>query len=375
MTQVPLLDLKAQYQTIRDEVQKAVLQVLESQHFILGPEVSQLEKQMAEYCGVPYAAGVSSGTDALLLALMAEKVGPGDEVITTPYTFFATAGSIVRLGAKPVFVDILPGTFNLDPGAVEKKITPRTRAIMPVHLFGQLADMEPLVTLASRKGIAVIEDAAQAIGAEANGKKAGSFGDYGCFSFFPSKNLGGAGDGGLIVTSKPEKNARVLLLRNHGAHPKYFHDEVGGNFRLDAMQAAILRVKLRHLDDWNEARRSNAKRYEEHFKSLGLTASGNVQAPRITPGHVCNQYIVRVRERDRLKGFLKEKGIETEIYYPLPMHLQKCFSGLAYKQGDFPESEKAALETLALPIYPELKPDQLTYVAETIALFYKSLHA
>lgn len=372
MNQVPLLDLKAQYKKIREEIQEAVLQVLDSQHFILGPEVTSLERSAAAYCGVPYAAGVSSGTDALLLALMAEKIGPGDEVITTPYTFFATAGSIHRVGATPVFVDILPDTFNIDPDAIEEKVTPRTRAIMPVHLFGQLADMDKIGEIAVRRNLAVIEDAAQAIGAQRNGRKAGSFGDYGCFSFFPSKNLGGAGDGGLVVTSQVEKSKRVTLLRNHGASPKYYHDEVGGNFRLDALQAAILRIKLRYLDAWNEARRINAGRYEELFKSIGLIASEKLKSPHIAPGHVCNQYVIRVRERDRLKAFLKDKGVETEIYYPLPMHLQKCFSSLGGREGDFPESEKAAKETLALPVYPELNQDQLLYVAETIALFYRN---
>ncbi len=372
MTQVPLLDLKSQYATIREDIQKVVLSVLESQHFILGPEVAGLEKEIASYCGVPYAAAVSSGTDALLLAMMAERIGQGDEVITTPYTFFATAGSIARLGAIPVFVDILPGTFNIDPRQVESRITPRTKAIMPVHLFGQVADMTPILSLASSRKIVVIEDAAQAIGAEVNGKKAGSFGDYGCFSFFPSKNLGGAGDGGMITARDAEKNARIVLLRNHGAQPKYFHQEVGGNFRLDAIQAAVLRVKLRYLDVWNQGRRQNAALYQKHFESLGLIQSGLLHPPFIGSGHVCNQYVIQTARRDELKRYLKENGIETEIYYPAPMHLQKCFSGLGYKAGAFPVSEKAAQETLALPVYPELKPEQIAHVAETICHFYKS---
>jgi len=385
MNTVPLLDLKAQYATIRDEVRTAIDRVLESQYFILGPEVQALEKEVAAYSQCGYGIGVSSGTDALLVALMALNIGPGDEVITTPYTFFATAGSIARLGAKPVFVDIDPATYNLDPSPIEAAITPRTRAIMPVHLFGQMADMDPIMVLANRHGLDVIEDAAQAIGSEYKGRRAGSIGHLGCFSFFPSKNLGGFGDGGMVVTNDPDLAQRVNILRKHGAQPKYHHKFVGGNFRLDAIQAAVLRVKLKHLDEWTAGRQRNADRYRELFdqepttKDQGRTSS-DADSPAkpfvvghpssVTTRHIYNQFVVRCARRDELMAYLKARGIGCEVYYPLPLHLQECFADLGYELGDSPVSERAAQETLALPIYPELTADQQRTVVEAIMQFY-----
>lgn len=367
---VPLLDLQAQYGPIRTEVREAIDRVCDSQQFILGPEVQALEQAVAAYCGARFAIGVSSGTDALLAALMAIRTGPGDEVITSPYSFFATAGVIVRLGAHPVFVDIDPKTFNLDPAAISAKITSRTKAIMPVHLFGRCADMEPIIAIAKSNGIHVIEDAAQAIGAQdQQGRRAGTIGDLGCFSFFPSKNLGAFGDGGMLVTND-ERLAEILkVLRVHGGKPKYYHRIVGGNFRLDALQAAILRVKLKYLTAWTEARRYNARQYRLLFEEKGLSkcASG----PEDSPGHIYNQYVARFPDRDRLQGFLREKGVETEVYYPLPLHLQEYFQGLGYSRGDFPESEAAACEALALPVYPELTEEQQRYVVERIREFYQ----
>jgi len=345
---------------------------VESQYFIMGPQVKECQEAVAKYCNCKHAVGVSSGTDALIISLMAEGVGPGDEVITTPYTFFATVGSIARLGAKPVFVDIDPVTFNIDPAGIESRITDRTKVIIPVHLYGQMADMDPIMEIANKHGLAVIEDAAQAIGSEYKGRRAGSMGTYGCFSFFPSKNLGGFGDGGMVVTQDAEKAEKMAVLRNHGSKPKYYHKLIGGNFRLDTLQAAVVKVKLGHLDSWTVGRQSNANRYNALFEQAGLIKNGQVRLPEIVASrHIFNQYVIRVEKRDELRNYLKEKSIGVEIYYPVPMHLQECFASLGYKEGDFPESEKAANETLALPIYPELSDEQAAYVVECIGAFYK----
>lgn len=357
---VPLLDLKAQYAPIRDEILEAVTRVCDSQQFILGPEVAAFEKEVAEFCGVRHAIGLSSGTDALLVALMAIGVGPGDEVVTTAFSFFATAGVIARLGARPVFVDIEPRSFNIDPDAVAAAITPRTRAIMPVHLFGRCCDMDPIMQVARARGIVVIEDAAQAIGArDGQGRQAGTIGDIGCFSFFPSKNLGAFGDAGLAVTNDTTLAERLRMLRVHGSHPKYYHRLVGGNFRLDAIQAAVLRVKLRYLDKWSAARRANAARYRELFAADSVP---DVVLPEDVPGHIYNQFVVRVSRRDALRKAVTEAGVGTEIYYPVPLHLQECFASLGWKEGSLPESETAAAQVLALPIYPELTADQQAHV-------------
>jgi len=362
---VPLLDLKSQYAQIRDEVREVIDRICESQHFILGPEVAALEDEIATFSGTRFGVGVSSGTDALLIALMAAEVGPGDEVITTPYTFFATAGAIARLGARPVFVDIDPVTFNMDPELAVNAITERTKAILPVHLYGQCAEMTPLLNAVSRKNILIIEDAAQAIGAHDRiGRKAGSMGNMGCFSFFPSKNLGAFGDGGMVVTSDEHLDEILRALRVHGSKPKYYHKRIGGNFRLDALQAAILRVKLKYLPEWSNARRNNAERYRNLFEEAALT--DRIGLPKDALGHIYNQFIIRCQERDRLREFLAEKGIGTEIYYPLPLHLQECFGYLGYHDGDFPHAEAAAKETLALPIYPELVEEQQGYVVRCV---------
>jgi len=360
--QVPLLDLKTQYETIRDEVLAAVSEVLESQQCIGGPKVAELEEKIAALSDCKYAVGASSGTDAILNSLMSLDIGPGDEVITTPFTFFATVGCIVRTGAKPVFVDIDPRTFNINPELIESAITKKTKAIMPVHLFGQVADMDPIMEVASKYNLAVIEDAAQSITSTYKGRKAGSVGIVGCFSFFPSKNLGCAGDGGMIVTKDEDLYNRLKIMRNHGANPKYYHKFVGGNFRLDPIQAAVLLVKLPHLDDWSQARRGNAAYYDGKF------AGTVVETPYIAPDclSIYNQYVIRVPKRDELFAYLKERDIGCEIYYPRPMHLQECFAHLGYSKGDFPEAEKAAKEVLALPIYPELTIHQQEYVVETI---------
>lgn len=369
MTRVPLLDLKGQYSAIRSEIREAIDRVVESQHFILGPEVEALERDIAAFCGVRFAIGLSSGTDALLAALMALGTGPGDEVITTPYSFFATAGVIARVGARPVFADIDPKTFNLDGAAVAKKITPRTKAIMPVHLFGQCAEIESVIDVAKSKGIQIVEDAAQAIGAAfKNGKRAGTVGDIGCFSFFPSKNLGGFGDGGMAITNDADLAEKLSVLRVHGSKPRYYHKVVGGNFRLDALQAAVLRVKLKYLPQWTEMRRENASRYRSLIQGTPLAAM--VRVPEDSPGHIYNQFVVRVNDRDKLRSFLSEKGIETEIYYPVPLHLQDCFAELGYRTGDFPNAETAARDSLALPIFPELAPEQQQYVIDQIKNFY-----
>ncbi len=369
---VPLLDLKAQYQTIRSEIEAAIAPVIESQYFIMGPQVKACEEAIAKYCQCAHAVGVTSGTDALLIALMAENIGPGDEVITTPYTFFATAGSIARLGAKPVFADIDPVTFNIRPDLIEKRITARTKAIMPVHLFGQVADMDPIMDIARRRNLVVIEDAAQAIGAENKGRRAGSIGHYGCFSFFPSKNLGCFGDGGMVTTNDPARAEKLAILRAHGSKPKYYHKIIGGNFRLDTLQAAVVAAKLPHLDGWSRGRQSNAARYHKLFEAAGLVKSGQVGLPKIPADrHIFNQFVIRVGPRDKLLAFLKGRDIGTEVYYPVPLHLQECFAYLGHKAGDFPESEKAARETMALPIYPELSDEQARYVVSCIAEFHR----
>ncbi|MEE8450386.1 MAG: DegT/DnrJ/EryC1/StrS family aminotransferase, partial [Thermoguttaceae bacterium] len=369
---VPLLDLKAQYATIKAEIQEAVEAVLQSQWFILGPTVKQCEERIAEYCRCKGAVGVSSGSDALLVSLMAENIGPGDEVITTPYTFFATAGCIARLGATPVFVDIRPDTYNIDPTQIESRISEKTKVIMPVHLYGQCADMDPIMEIAGRHGLKVIEDAAQAIGSETKGRRAGSMGDYGCFSFFPSKNLGAGGDGGMVVMQDEALTERVSMLRGHGSKPKYYHPLIGGNFRLDAMQAAIVTAKLAHLDAWSAGRKANADRYRALFEASGLTGNGTVQVPleESDGRHIYNQFVIRVPKRDELRKFLSENKIGTEVYYPVPLHLQECFADLGYKQGDMPHSEKAADETLALPIYPELTEEQARCVVACIGRFF-----
>ncbi len=372
ITQVPLLDLKAQYATIREEARAAVDRVMESQYFILGPEVEGLESEAAAYSGCRFGIGVSSGTDALLLALMALGVGPGDEVITTPFTFFATAGSIHRLGARPVFVDIEPAGFNIDPAKIEAAVTGKTKAIIPVHLFGQCAEMDPILEIARRRRLAVVEDAAQAIGSELGGRRAGSMGAAGCFSFFPSKNLGGFGDGGMITTGDEALAKRMRMLRNHGAEPKYYHKLVGGNFRLDALQAAVLRVKLKRLDAWSAARAGNAARYRAMFKAAGL--EGFLACPPELPGrrHIYNQFSIRTARRDAVKAALAARKVGHDIYYPVPLHLQECFAELGYRPGALPESELAAAEVLALPIYPELTEDQQQYVVDAVAAGVKS---
>lgn len=369
---VPLLDLRAQYDAIRTDVEAAIQRVVESQHFILGPEVAALEREAAAYCGCGSAVGVSSGTDALLVALMALDVGPGDEVVTTPFTFFATAGVIARLGARTVFVDIDPATYNIDPSGIEAALTSQTKAIIPVHLFGRLADMDAVMRIAGAAHVPVVEDAAQAIGArDARGRQAGAIGDMGCFSFFPSKNLGAFGDAGMVTTQDEALDSRLRQLRVHGMEPKYYHSMVGGNFRLDALQAAVLRVKLQHLDSWHESRRENAARYRTLFEEYDL--GQHVTLPEDVPGHIYNQFVIRVHDRDALRSHLAAAGVGTEIYYPLPLHLQECFADLGYGAGDFPHSERAAREVLALPIFPELTEDDLRHVTAAIARFYAEL--
>jgi dTDP-4-amino-4,6-dideoxygalactose transaminase len=387
MTNVPLLDLKAQFAQIRAEVMPVIEQVCSSQRFILGEQVLGLEEEVARYCASAAGIGVSSGTDALLLALMALEVGVGDEIITSPFTFFATAGTIARLGARPVFCDIDPATFNLSPAAVQtfidrecsvqngklvhRRTGGRVRGLMPVHLYGQAADMGSLMAIARQCHLKVIEDAAQAIGTEYQGTRVGSIGDIGCFSFFPSKNLGAFGDAGLCTTNDPELAESMRVLRVHGGKPKYFHSVIGGNFRLDELQAAVLRVKLKYLDGWTTARQRNAAFYDESF--AGLRLADKILTPKATAHgrHIFNQYVVRVEQRDKLKDYLAQRNIGTEIYYPVPLHLQKCFEYLKHSPGDFPESERAARETLALPIYPELDETQLRHVVATMAEFYR----
>lgn len=371
INKVPLLDLRGQYAAIKEEVAEAMSRVTESQQFILGPEVEALEREIAQYCGCEYAVGVSSGTDALLAALMALGISTGDEVITTPFSFFATAGSILRVGATVVFTDIEPHTFNMDPEKVAAAITPRTRAIIPVHLFGQSADMGPIMEIAGKHSLAVIEDAAQAIGSEYFGKRVGGIGTVGCFSFFPSKNLGAFGDGGIVTTNDPELAQRMKVIRNQGANPKYFHSVLGGNFRLDAIQAAVLRVKLRYLDSWTEMRRANAEFYTRRLLELGLAENRVVPPKVVFERHVHNQYVILAEDRDGLRAFLNDNGVATEIYYPKCLHLQDCVMDGRYSKGDFPVSEEAAGRVLALPIFPELSVDQKEYVVSKIWEFYR----
>lgn len=386
--EVPLLDLKAQYTSIEQEVMDVLREVCASQKFILGAHVSELEQRVAEYSQCRFGIGVSSGTDALLVALMALDVGPGDEVITSPYTFFATGGAVARLCARPLFCDIDPTTYNLSPTAVEnlirdigelrngelynRKTGGRIKVLLPVHLFGQVADMAPLLEIAQANGLKVVEDAAQAIGSEYSGdRRAGSMGDIGCFSFFPSKNLGAFGDGGLCATNDPALAERLKILRAHGAKPKYYHAVIGGNFRLDEIQAAILLVKFKYLDRWTAGRQKNAAFYDEAFERAGL--SGQVSTPVVMPGyrHIYNQYVIRVQNRDGLKKHLTDAQIGNEVYYPVPLHAQQCFAYLGYQEGDCPESSRAARETVAIPIYPELTDAQQQHVVDTIAAFYR----
>ncbi len=382
---VPLLDLKPQYRALKTELDAALLRVAESQHFILGPEVKALEAAAAKYSGCKHGIGISSGTDALLIALMALDIGNGDAVITTPYTFFATAGTLARVGARPLFVDIDPATFNISPAAIEKFIATQcekkggqlvhrssgttVRALMPVHLYGQVADMSSIMAIAKANGLRVIEDAAQAIGSEdAQGRRACSIGDIGCLSFFPTKNLGAFGDAGMCVTNDDALASRLEILRVHGGKPKYYHKVIGGNFRLDEIQAAVLNVKLPHLDAWTAGRQRNAAFYDAAFKRAGL-GDKIVTPPAGRGRHIYNQYCIRAKRRDELRAFLAEQGVGTEIYYPLALHMQECFAYLGHQPQDFPESARAAQESLALPIYPELTEDQLQYVVDSIARF------
>jgi dTDP-4-amino-4,6-dideoxygalactose transaminase len=375
---VPLLDLKAQYKTIKDDIIKVTEEIFESQYFILGPHVDKLEKEIAAYCRTHHATGVSSGTDALLISLMAADIKPDDRVITTPYTFFATAGSIVRAGAKPVFVDIDPDTYNISADCMNMVISDmneeermRLKAVIPVHLYGQCADMQSILKIAGEYDLIVIEDAAQAIGAEHDKIRAGSMGDFGCFSFFPSKNLGAFGDGGIVTTNSEKFHDKLRILRAHGGKPKYYHKIIGGNFRLDALQAAIVSIKLAHLDDWTKARQENARKYRELFANAGLEDVVKLP-PEKENRHIYNQFVISVNEkRDELRLFLTDAKIGTEIYYPVPLHLQECFASLNYKKGDLPASEYAAAHTLALPVYPELSDDQQVYVVEKIKEFVR----
>ena len=386
--QVPLLDLKPQYATFKDEVLSAIAKVCDSQHFILGPQVTKLEQDVAAYCHAGHGIGVSSGTDALLLALMALGIGPGDEVITTPYTFFATAGTIARTGARPVFCDINPESFNMDPAAVAHFVSTKCeqrdgwlvnlatggtiKAIMPVHLYGQVAHMDALLAIARNHGLKIIEDAAQAIGSDdAKDRRACSFGDIGCLSFFPTKNLGAFGDAGMCVTNDAELAERMRVLRVHGGKPKYYHSMIGGNFRIDELQAAVLNVKLPHLDAWSTARQRNAAYYDGAFAKASIGEFVRTPLSERGSRHIYNQYVIRVRNRDALRQHLAGAGVGTEIYYPVPLHLQQCFEYLGYKAGDFPHAEAAANETLALPIFPELTTEQLQYVVDSIAGFYR----
>jgi dTDP-4-amino-4,6-dideoxygalactose transaminase len=386
---VPLLDLKSQYKSIRQKLDKAVIEVAESQYFILGPEVKKMEERFNSFLNVKYSIGVSSGTDALLLALMAIDLRPGEEVIVPTYSFFATAGVVSRMNAVPVFVDIDPVSFNINPNKIEEKITSKTRAIIPVHLYGQCADMDPIMEIAKNNNLIVIEDGAQAISSQyKDGRCAGTIGDIGCYSFFPSKNLGCYGDGGLIVTNDDDLEQLIRIKRVHGGEPKYFHKVIGGNFRLDAIQAAVLNVKLPYLNGWSADRRKNAKRYNELFVEAGLAEetgrikfdeSNSVLLPKavykdiggLTNYHIYNQYIIRIEKRDELQKFLSDNEIITEIYYPVPFHVQECFSDLGYKRGDFPLAEETGDTSLALPIYPELTDEQLVYVVDTIKKFIK----
>jgi dTDP-4-amino-4,6-dideoxygalactose transaminase len=365
-TTVKLLDLVPQYESMKEEIRAAVDDVLSTQQFILGPKVAELETAVAAYCAAPHAVGVASGSDAILLALMALGIGEGDEVVTTPYTFFSTVSSITRLGARPVFADIDPRTFNVDPALVAKAVTPKTRAVLVVHLYGQTCEMDPIMELAGARGIPVVEDACQSIGALYKGRSAGAIGAAGCLSFFPSKNLGGFGDGGMVLTGDGALAEKVRVLRVHGSREKYHHELVGINSRLDALQAAVLLVKMRRLEAWHEGRRRNAAHYDARLRGIDA-----VTTPYVEPHNrsVYNQYVIRARRRDELRAFLGAQGIGTEVYYPVPLHLQKCFAFLGGAAGDFPRAEAAARETLALPIYPELAPAQLDYVVSKIREF------
>lgn len=386
--QVPLLDLKAQYQTLKSEIEEMLLRVAESQWLIFGPELDALEKTLAEYCNCDYAIGVSSGTDALLMALMAFDIGHGDEVILPTYSFFATAGVVARLNAKPVFVDSDPISFNIDPELIEKVITEKTKAIITVHLYGQSAEMDKIIEIANNYNLPVIEDGAQAIGAQyKDHRKVGSIGKIGCFSFYPTKNLGGFGDGGLVTTNNPILAIKLKQMRNHGMEPKYYHKFVGGNFRLDAIQAGVLNIKFRKLESWHQARRNNAEYYSNCFKTEGLSEfpgqqtyndNNKVLIPQplykdcgAANYHIYNQYIIRVEKRDELRSYLADKGISTEIYYPVPFHRQECFANYNFNDSDFPVANKFAAESIALPIYPELQKEQIKYVVDTIAEFMK----
>ncbi len=383
---VPLLDLKPQYHALKDELDAAMLKVAESQYFILGPATRALEERVAAYCGARHGIGISSGTDALLVALMALDIGAGDEVVTSPYTFFATGGTIARVGARPVFVDIDPATFNISiklledflasscerkaDGLYNRATGGRVRALMPVHLYGQSADMDPLMALARKYDLRVIEDAAQAIGSEyAGGRRVGSIGDVGCLSFFPTKNLGAFGDAGMCVTNDDALAAKIRMLRVHGMEPKYYHALIGGNFRIDEIQAAVLAVKLGHLDSWHEGRQRNAAFYDKAFKAAGLAGTVTLPARQQGYRHIFNQYVIRVPKRDALRAYLSECGIGTEVYYPVPLHMQECFAYLGHQASDFPESARAAQETLALPIFPELSEEQLQHVVDSIRAF------
>lgn len=372
LRQIPLLDLRAQHRHIREEVLKEVVRVIDSQRFILGEDVQRLEREIAAYCHSPFAIGCASGSDALLLALLALDIGPGDEVLTTPYTFFATAGAISHAGAVPVFVDVDERDFNIDVNALEAALAsrPRIRAVIPVHLFGGCADMDPILAAASRRGVPVIEDAAQAIGAEYKGRRAGSMGAAGCFSFFPSKNLGGYGDGGMLTTSDPALADKLKALRGHGTTRKYHHEWVGINSRLDALQAAVLAVKIRYLDGWSEGRQRNAARYRAGLTGKSVPVSVPVPAEYQTR-HIYNQFVIRGPNRDGLQEFLKENGVGSEIYYPLPLHLQPCYRELSYKKGDFPVSEQMAADSLALPVHSELAPEDVDYICDAIRAFYQ----
>ena len=375
---IPFFDLSAQFKSIEDEIKSAMDEVFQNQQFILGSKVQALEETIAQYCRTRYAIGVASGSDALVLALMALGIGAGDEVLLPPFTFFATAGSVSRLGATPVFVDIDRETYNIDPSKIEEKITSKTKAILPVHLFGQCADMNPLLKIAQKKKLFVIEDAAQALGAEykpnagSQGRRAGQIGDLGCFSFYPTKNLGAFGDAGMVVTDNPALAEKVRLLRVHGSQPKYFHKTIGINSRLDTIQAAILLVKFKYLEKWTAERQKKAERYQGLFQNL-LSSVEGLKLPTIQyqNRHIFHQYVIRVPERDRLRKFLAERGIGTDIYYPVPLHLQECYSFLKYRRGDLPNSEKASEEVLALPVYPELTEDQQEVVVDGIKAFYR----
>lgn len=377
---VPLLDLNAQHASMRPDLLRAITRVVDSGQFILGPEVERFEARLAASCGAAHAIAVSSGTDALLVSLMALGLKAGDEVVTSPFSFFATAGAIARVGATPVFADIQPDTFNLDPVKLEAALTPRTRAILPVHLYGQCADMEAILGIARARGLPVVEDAAQAIGAQfKDGRTAGTMGVLGCLSFFPTKNLGGLGDGGAVLAGDPATADQVRLLRAHGAEHKYHHRVIGGNFRLDALQTAVLDVKLDHLDGWSAARAANAGRYDALFTERKLPETAGIvlpraawKAPNLPRAHIYNQYVIRAPRRDALRAHLASRDIASEVYYPVPFHLQECFASLGYKGGDFPESERAAAEVLALPIYPELTPAQQSYVVGAIEAFYQT---